>query len=160
MGELLITSSLEPIHEGQAFAKVLPRHVTIWQDFRLPDFHREEFSEEVGRAIEGFSPLEIIGASEAEFGPNNDVPVRRVMALGTGATLVTLHGVLGEIIERHEGEIQNPEWAYENYNPHVTYVDGRALEKGEYAKLTTVELIERVPQQGKLVRNVWNLEEV
>lgn len=160
MSELLITSSLDPIEEGQVFSKGLPRHVTIWQYFELPDFHRDEFIKEVGQAVEGFSPLEIIGLNEDQFGPNNDVPVRRVQALGSGATIITLHTVLGEIIQRHEGTIQNPEWAYENYNPHITYVDGQALNEGEHAKLTTVELIEKTPpSKDKIVRKIWGLDE-
>ncbi len=160
MSELLITSSLDPVNEGDVFPKGLPRHVTIWQYFQLPDFRREAFIEEVGKAIEGFSPLEILGTDYAEFGPNNDVPVRRVRALGSGATLVALHAVLGEVIQRNDGEIRNPEWAFENFNPHTTYVNGRALEEAEYAKLSTVELVEQTPpSKDKIIRNVWELEE-
>lgn len=160
MSELLITSSLDPISEGQTFTRSLPRHITIWQYFDLPDFCRNEFIAEVGRSLEGFDPLGIEGADYAEFGPNRDVPVRRVKSLGRGATLLTLHSVLGAIIERYEGSIENPEWAYEGYNPHVTYVEGRALEEGEQALLQTVELIEkRSLVKEKVVRKVWNLEE-
>ena len=160
MSELLITSSLDPIEKGQVFSKGLPRHVTIWQYFQLPDFHRDVFIAEVGEAVEAFSPLEIMGAECDHFGPNNDVPVRRIMALGSGATLIALHATLGEIINRHDGVIANPEWAYQNYNPHITYVEGQALEEAEYTKLRTVELIERLPaSKDKIVRNIWELED-
>ena len=108
MSELLITSSLGPIEEGQVFSEGLPRHVTIWQYFQLPDFHRQAFIEEASEAIEGFSPLEIIGGQEDRFGPNNDVRVRRIETIGKGATLITLHTVLGEMIQRHEGTVRSP----------------------------------------------------
>ncbi|MGH7218438.1 MAG: hypothetical protein ACREGE_03310 [Candidatus Microsaccharimonas sp.] len=161
MSELLITSSLDPINEGDVFPKGLPRHVTIWQYFKLPDFRREAFAEQVGSAVQGFSPLEILGIDNAEFGPNNDVPVRRVQTLGSGATLIALHAVLGEIIQRNDGEIRNPEWAFENFNPHITYVEGRAIQEGELARLSTVELVEVNPtSKDKIIRNVWELEEV
>lgn len=160
MSELLLTSSIDPIKEGQVFSKGLPRHVTVWQYFNLPDSHNEEFINDVGAALEGFSPLEIIGADNAEFGPRNDTLVRRVNALGRGAALTALHTVLGAIIEQHEGSVRNPEWTYENYNPHVTYVEGRALDEGERVRLRTVELIEKdLASKDKIVRKIWELEE-
>ncbi len=162
MPELLLTSSIDPIKEGDIFPKEvpLPRHVTIWQHFMLPAFHEAAFIEDIGAAVEGFSPLEVIGADYAEFGPYNDRPVRRVIALGTRATVVTLHTVIGTIIQRHDGTIRSPEWAYENYNPHMTYVNGRALEEAEYAKLRTLELIkEDAPTRTKTVNKIWKLEE-
>lgn len=161
MSELLITSSLDQIGEGQVFEHGLPRHVTIWQYFNLPDFHLNKFIAAVGNSLEAFSPLEIVGAEEDEFGPNNDVRVRRVKSLGRGATLEGLHAVLGSVIEQYDGTILEPKWAYEGYNPHITYVDGRALDKDERDILTTVELIQRVPKHPtvKIVRKLWQLEE-
>lgn len=163
MAELLITSSIDPIKEGQVFEHGLPRHVTIWQDFTLPDLHMNEFIADAGNAIEGFSPLEIVAFSGKpdKFGPHHDVPVRRVYALGAGATLYALHAVLGSVIKQYEGEAKNPEWAYRGYNPHVTYVDGRALDEGERELLTTVELIQRDShmKSRKIVRKLWPLEE-
>jgi|GEM_PF-2124557 len=162
MSELLITSSLDPIEEGQVFTEGLPRHVTIWQDFTLPDLHMDEFIQDADATIQAFSPFEILGASRAEFGPHNDVPVRQVISLGRVSTIVALHTLLGGSIHRFDGEIRNPEWAYEGFNPHVTYVNGRALEEAEYAKLSTVELIRRDPEntRHKIVQKVWNLESI
>lgn len=160
MSELLITSSLDPIKEGQALQKGAPRFVTIWQYFELPDFHMNEFIAEAGDAIEGFSPIEIVGRENDMFGPNNDIPVRRIRALGAGATLTALHTVLGSVIEEFEGAIRNPEWAYEGYNPHITYGNGRALEEDEHEILTSVELVEKdAATQQKIIRKIWNLEE-
>ena len=161
MAELLLTSSIDPIEEGQVFEHGLPRHVTIWQDFTLPDLHMEAFIHDVSFTSQAFSPFEILGTEPAEFGPNNDVPVRRIMAVGRAATLTSLHTVLGSVIHRHGGEEKNPEWAYEGFNPHITYVDGRALEKAEYAKLSTIELIQRDPKntKRKIVRKIWELED-
>lgn len=159
MAELLITSSIDPIREGQVFEEGLPRHVTIWQDFTLPDAQLDDFIIDAEGVIKGFLPLEFIGADEALYGPENTVPVRRVTALGRGATAIALHTVLGISIARHDGTPRNPEWAYEGYNPHVTYVDGKALDKNEYVRLGTVELIQRLPEnpKHKAVRKLWEL---
>ena len=160
MAELLFTSSLDPIEQGQTFPKSLPRHVTVWQYFDLPDSHMNEFIADAGGAIEAFSPLEIEGVNDAKFGPNNDVDVRQVKALGKNG-LIALHTSLGLVINRNFGYIRNPEWAYEGYNPHVTYINGRALEEGEHATLQTVELIEKNAEtNAKFVRKVWKLEDV
>lgn len=160
MSELLITSSLDSVKAGQSFVNELPRHVTVWQYFEIADYDINEFIFDVGEAVEGFSPLEIVGAENDNFGPNNDVFVRRIRALGGGATVKALHAVIGSIIEEYEGSIRNPEWAYDGYNPHITYVDGRALEEGEREILTSLELIERDPATKiKSVRKIWQLEE-
>ncbi len=159
MAELLITSSLDPVQEGQVFLKGLPRHVTIWQYFQLPDSYLDALTSTVGEVVEGFSPLEIIGAKRAMFGEHNDTPVRRIKTIGAGATLYALHAVLGAVIEQHEGTIASPEWAYDGFNPRVTYVEGRALRKGEREILTSVELIEKTADKEKVVRNMWHLGE-
>lgn len=161
MAELLITSSLDPIQRGDSFPQgtSLPRHVTVWQYFELPNEHVNEFIAETGNVIEAFSPFDIEGAAYAEFGPHTDVPVRRIKALGQkGTTLIALHSVLGAVIEEYEGMISNPEWAYNGYNPHVTYVNGQALDEGERTTLRTVELIEKdAVSRAKIVRKVWEL---
>lgn len=164
MTELLITSSLDPIKEGDSFSEGtrLPRHVTVWRYFELPDFHVNEFIAETGHAIKGFSPLDIEGTEYADFGPNSDIPVRRIRALGKqGQTLISLHGVLGSVIEKYDGETPDQEYIYEGYKPHVTYVDGRALAEGERATLRTVELIEKdADSHAKIVRKTWELTDV
>lgn len=160
MSELLITSSIDPIKEGQVFEGVpLPRHVTIWQYFTLRDDYTEEFTVEAGKAIEGFSPYEIMGTGEALFGPREDTPVRKIVEYGRGMTLLALHSTLGSVINRYEGQVRNPEWTYQGYTPHVTYVDGKTFDATEYARLDTVELIEKQPTGAKVVRTVWGLEE-
>ena len=80
MAELLITSSLDPIEEGQVF-DVLPRHVTIRQYFSLLDVYLGAFTQEVGRVVEGFSPFEILGTDQAMYGEKADTPVRSVWGL-------------------------------------------------------------------------------
>lgn len=162
MAELLITASLDPIKEREIFPKgvSLPRHVTVWQYVDVLDNRANEFIAEVGNAVEAFSPFEIEGAEYDEFGPNNDIPVRRVKMIGRGATLLTLHTVLGTVVEKYEAHIPNPELVYAGYSPHVTYKDGRALEQGEHATLSTVELIEKNHvSKDKFVRKIWKLEE-
>lgn len=117
----------------------------------------DDFTSRLDGAIEAFAPIDIIGTEEAEFGPGNDVRVRRVVSLGEGATLIALHTVLGEAIVHHDGEMKNPEWAFEGYNPHITYTDGRAIEMGEHAALETVELVKKSEDGSKTIQKVWPL---
>lgn len=182
MAELLITSSLDPIEEEQVFMAELPRHVTIWQYFTIADEYVGEFMITAGEVISPFPPIEIRGIENHDgengpdlFGPNNDTPVRRVEKVGHGATVSALHAVLGGVITQFDGDIHNPEWAYEGYNPHITYttevvreegkglptIRKRALEVGETAVLGTVELIQRFSSpKYKVVRKVWELEDM
>ncbi len=161
MSELLITSHLERLQKGQVFTEDLPLHLTIWQYFTIDGPRVGDFTDELGDVMAGFSPLEIIGAERDDFGQNNDVSVRRVRTLGAGATVCALHAVLGAVIEAYEGRISNPEWAYQNYNPHITYVDGAAIEKGETTTLDQIELVERLQSpKRKIIRQVWALEEI
>jgi len=158
MTELLITSSLDPIKEGQVFSGALPRHVTVWQYFDLPDSHMNEFIAESGDAIEAFPTLGVEGAEYAEFGAKNNVPVRLLKVLGEHATLLSLHASLGAVIEKYDADILQPEWAYDGYKPHITYKDGRALEEGDYVLLNSVELIQKdTNTKSKIVRKIWEL---
>lgn len=91
------------------------------------------------------------------FGANNDTPVRRVIALGYHS-LHALHVELGGVIDRYDGEVKNLAWAYDGFNPHVTYVDNKALGVCEYTTMDTVELVERIDNpKGKRIRKVWEL---
>lgn len=162
---LLFTSSIDPIDEGQVFShpEELPRHVVIWRHFSLLDTSMNDFTQDVGRVIEGFSPLEIIGTDRDHIGEHsNAVIVRRIMAVGMGAcSLVGLRWQLGEIIECHKGFIANAHEAYDGYVPYMPFVHRGALAKNQYTKLASVELIEEdVQTQELIVRNTWGLSEV
>lgn len=158
MSELLLVSSLESVEVGSNLTKSRHPWLTLQQYFTIPEDRFDDFTQRVSGVVEGFDPVIIQGTELAEYGPNNDVPVRRVIALGKGATLAALHTVLGEAIYHHGGDMRNPEWAFEGYNPHVTFVDGRALDEGETATLRTVELVGKDAQGDKVVRNMWRLE--
>lgn len=161
MAELLITSSISPIEEGQVFPGELPLHVTIGQDFYLPDSHLELFERDLEVALGAFSPIEIVGTDNDLFGPNSDKPVRRVTAVGRQATLTAFHTVAMQVVDRYEGVLKNPEWAYEGFQPHITYVNGKALRRGEQALLRQVEVIQRFDANRKIknVRKIQELEE-
>ncbi len=157
MPELLLMSSLNPVTEGQDITQSRHPWVTLQQYFTIPDSRMDAFEQRVGQAAEAFFPIAIQGAERDLFGPDNDVGVRRVAALGKGATLHALHTVLGEVILHHDGEMRNPEWAFEGYNPHITYTDDRALERGEITTLNTVELVGKDAQNHKIIQKIWEL---
>ncbi len=160
MSEFLLSASINDTEVGRSLTKEDARYVTIMQYFTLPEANEAAFATEVGNVAEGFSPFEIEGGEYVEFGPNNDVPARRIVTLGRGATLRALHAVLGAVIEQQDGEISAPEWAYDGYNPHMTYRNGVAIEKGEHATLRTLELSKKMPDGEKVIQNVWEFEEV
>ncbi|UTX51297.1 hypothetical protein KI440_03830 [Candidatus Saccharibacteria bacterium TM7i] len=155
MSELLLISSLDPVEAGENLTESRHPWVTLQQYFTIPDEKMDTFVSRVGEAVEAFSPITVTGTEESDtFGPNEDVRVRRVSAVG----LQALHTVLGEVIYHHDGDIRNPEWAFEGYNPHITYVDGRALKEGEQALLQTVELVGKNDAGDKIIQSVWRLE--
>jgi len=145
--EYLLTSSFEPIVPGQSFAGQLPRHVTIQQYFKLSG-SEQAFKHALTNLTTRFYPIEVTGGQEALYGPNNDVPVRLLHRLGA---LARLHNDTLELVNRFGGTMRNPEWAGAGYNPHVTYVDGRALEEGETATLRNLELIVRKDGEGQKI---------
>lgn len=150
--EFIITSSLDPIKEG--VIDELPRHLTIHQYFSL-DKMSAPMSALVARLQDTvaaqFEPISIIGESEAEFGPNNDVRVRRVRALAGRALLPALHNATLGAIEHFGAVARNPEWRGGGYNPHIAYTTGRALEQDEVGVLPTLELIKITRGLGKKV---------
>lgn len=137
--EYLLTSSIDPIRKGERFVdEPLPRHVTIQQWFMLE--HVPAFKNALQNFATTLAPIEIKAGETAEYGPNNDVPVRLVRSIGR---LASLHTKTGELVERFGGTLKNPEWAGDGYSPHVTYVDGIALEEDEAITLRTLEMIKR-----------------
>jgi len=139
--DYLLTSSIDPVYKGQVFEEGLPRHITIQQWFTLE--RRGAFVNALQNFATTLTPFEITGTEEAMFGPHEDVRVRRVRNV---AKLAMLHDSTLEMIERYgRGSMRNPEWAGDGYNPHVSYVDGIALEEGEVVILKTIELIRRDP---------------
>lgn len=136
--EFLLTSSLEPIKKGQQFEKALPLHVTIQQWFTLES--ERPFYNALQNYAASKSPFEVIGASDALFGPENNVPVRRVRKLGK---LSMLHMQTKELLEKFGGQLRNPEWAGDGYNPHVTYVDDQGIDEDQAIILKTIEIIKR-----------------
>ncbi len=159
MSELLLISSLGGTKEGMNLSAKRQPWLTLQQYFDIPEASLGGFTSRVGQAVEAFSPIEIEGLEDDFFGEKNDTLVRRVQALGGAATLRCLHTVLAEVITHSDGEIRNPEWAFEGYNPHVTYIDGRALAEGEVATLQTVELVGKDPvTNDKIIQKVWQLE--
>ncbi len=138
--EFLLTSSIDPIQKGQFFPNgPLPRHITIQQWFSLKS------EEAVMNSLQNYAttlkPFEVVGGEEALFGPENNVPVRRIQ---NEHRLLKIHADTLEIITRiGGGALANADWAGEGYKPHITYVDGEALEEDEPATLRTIELIKR-----------------
>ena len=142
MANYLLTSSLAPIERGQTFEGSLPLHVTVQQWFSLE--YERAFINALQNLATRFEPFDIEGGDEALFGPNNDLPVRLVRRVGR---LARLHAQTGELVTRFGGELRNPEWAGDRYNPHVTHVDGAELKEGEVVTLRTIELIKSVPDE-------------
>lgn len=81
MSELLLVSSLESVEVGSNLTRSRHPWLTLQQYFTIPEEQMNAFAERVGEAVEAFDPITIQGAEFAEYGPNNDVPVRRVRAL-------------------------------------------------------------------------------
>jgi len=147
MTEFLVTSSLEPLKKGEQFEKELPRHVTVLQWFSVP--YEQAFINSLQNLAARTEPFEITAGEEALFGPNNDVPVRVLRRIGR---LAAIHSDILAIVARQAGEVRNPQWAGDNYHPHITYVDGCALEENETAVLDNLELIRR--EEGEKLKTV------
>lgn len=145
--EYLLTSSIDPIKKGEQYEDSLPRHVTVQQWFTLG--YERAFHNALQNYATTLTPFEIIGDDEALFGPNNDVPVRKVRNIGR---LAAVHTQTKELLEKFGGSLRRPEWAGTGYNPHVTYVDGIAIDRDETVTLKNIELIKR--DEGSTVKTV------
>lgn len=169
MSELLVIGSIDPIAEGRVYADSLPLHVTIAQDFAMPPENIRDFADDLGKVLDAFSPMEIIGTDPALFGPNFDRPVRLVKPIGASAlsSVVALHASVAPLIELRGGVFNNPEWAYSGFNPHALDLDdlgdlgGRYLSEGKQVTMRQIALIKRSDRNRhfKIAEKVWRLEE-
>lgn len=137
--EYLLTSSIEPPKRGELYADwCLPPHVTIHQWFSLE--LQGPFRNALQNLATEHGPIDVIGDTEALYGPDKDIPVRLLRNIGK---LARLHAMTGELIDRFDGVRRNPEWSGEGYSPHVTYANGIAPAEGEIVTLRSLELISR-----------------
>ena len=146
--ERLLVCMLQPVGVGEVFER-LPLHVTVPPWFtatRLPAFKN---------ALSNFAyeqaPLVVEGGEIAMFGAREDIKVRTLRRAGE---LSLMHGKLGQLIQRFEGEV-NTSHTGENYLPHVTNLYEEGLAEGERAELKALQLFNRGDKNTKVVEQVF-----
>jgi hypothetical protein len=102
----------------------LPLHVSVTPPFFLLDEEIPEFSDELDMALRGIEEFEIIAGKKVYFGDDHDRLARRMGGRGLHA----LHRIAMEIASNYYDDIPRT-YTDDHYSPHVTFKDGRGVEK-------------------------------
>ncbi len=140
MPEKLIIASLEPIKVGQTFDS-LPLHVTLMPWFEISDHNTKTLYGYLGTIARKQDFLELIGEDEAMFGPDENVPVRRL----ADANIRQMHRDIELAVRWSEGVACNSDYIREKYQPHVSHTNGRSFERGRTVKLSAMQVVDRDP---------------
>ncbi len=151
MAEKLIVSTLEPVESGQQFES-LPLHVTLMPWFEITQESAITLNRYLKVLAKKTDTLELEGEEEAMFGEDNDVRVRKLAA----SKLCLMHFDILAAINWSDGKCQSP-YIAENYNPHVSFVEGESIGQGETVDVHALQVIEREPKTR--VRTVTDIHD-
>jgi 2'-5' RNA ligase len=151
MAEKLIVSMLEPVESGQQFES-LPLHVTLMPWFEITQESASTLNRYLRVLAKKTDTLELEGEEEVMFGKDEDVRVRKLAA----STLRFVHFEILDAISRSGGRCQSP-YIAENYNPHVSFVEGESIGQGEIVEVHALQVIEREPKTR--VRTVTDIHD-
>lgn len=148
---LLVVATLEPVEPGVIFEKgvKLPPHMTLLPWFELLENQTHRFSLTLTRLAGRYSPLQIKGGEEAYFGPQEDIPVRKLIA---DQAIFQAHHELIRLVATF-GAQTDPRWSGDNYTPHVTHTDKHELQEGDVVTLSAMQLFSRNAKGDKILHS-------
>ncbi len=151
-GEILFALEIEPVQLGE-YTGAMPIHCTVLQWARVSGVSVTELLEKVREAVSNMQPVTLKVEDMANFGENNDVPVDLVRKT---PELQNLHNQLKGIMEKFDATLRNPEWAGENYAPHITRVDtgDYKIYRGQEITTTNLLLVTKIDGIKKIVARV------
>ena len=148
MADLLyIIGFLEEVKENP----IETLHLTIMQDFSIPNRNLRQFLKDLEKISVWFHSMELETTEVDFFGPLNDIQVMKVGGKDL-QELKELHSSIFELIYKMGGNVTNPEYCLENFQPHLT-----GEERNINFVLKDFECIHHSEGFGK---NVLNLQKI
>ncbi len=151
-GEILFALEIAPVQLGE-YTGTMPLHCTALQWSRVSELSLTELLEKVREAVSDMPCITLKVEGPDNFGENNDVPVNLVRKT---QELQSLHEKLRYVMMKFGAILRNPEWAGENYAPHITRVDTSdyKIHKGQEITTTDLLLVTKIDGVKKIVARV------
>lgn len=151
MTRLVVVIPLQPLVTGARFSfRDWPLHVTVVQVFEAS----------ITQSIERMSRFEypaftVTAGDDEGFGPSGGIPVT---VLEPSPQLSALHVSLTDALQPLE--LENPEFAGENYRAHVTIKQHGRVRSGDRIHLSQLALVDLTPGRQREVLAITMLTEV
>jgi hypothetical protein len=140
-----LIASLDSLKIGDTFTE-WPLHLTILPQFHAHELNQDAFNVTVQKQVDVYHHLQIEGRDFAYFGPNNDIPVRKVHSDG----LISLHNDLLDSVLPY---VTDAEWASDyigkDYSPHISDIGSRYFDEGKIVIIRSLHLIARKKENKK-----------
>jgi 2'-5' RNA ligase len=120
-----------------------PLHLTIVPSFELNRVPEVEALSIIEEACQEIGPIPIVPGEEALFGHNEDVPVTKVV--DKEGMLLKLHLVLIKRLGAAGCKFLNPQYALDNYTPHITHKPAAEIPEEEFT-CTSLNVIKKYPR--------------
>lgn len=133
----LLFASINPISKD-AEMDVLPLHVSITPAFNVEPRQNKELSKRLKERVERFNVFTIIGLEASLFGPEEDIPVRKV----GGVYLYEVHDAVLPVVKNVDKQF-SMEYAGEQFSPHVTERANSVMREGERAIVNKLHLAQQ-----------------
>lgn len=152
-----VISLLKDASEGSSFYYTdFPLHVTLAGVFKI-DKPGMRIVDEMQKVLSHQSPFIIEGDEQDMFGPNRDIPVMRIKK---SSELLQLYTLVHDRLVTLGAIYNSPAYQGSGYIAHSTFQKSGKLAKGEKRQLSSVSIIDLLPNGDGYQRKIFKTIEL
>ncbi len=138
---LVMVNLAHPVLELGGDTKKLPLHITVVPPFRHDRIATGHLAREIGEALEGIEPFDVVAGEEVMLGMNE---ADGVLARKVGAqSLYVVHNLLMPVVKGFPGVEIDTRFTDQNYTPHATHTETQRLYKGQTRHIDALYLFQK-----------------
>jgi len=139
-GDLILVHMLEPQAVGSYFScQRWPLHITLLPWFSASAEQVVRLREQLQKLAFAAAPFTVTVGAEAQFGPQQDIPVN---VIADPAALQQLHQALLSLTQLLQISLVNADYVDKNYRAHISRYEGRYANEGDHIALHDFYLVQ------------------
>lgn len=146
-----IVQFFDPVSVGYVYSSgTWPLHSTIIDTFAV-NWSVNEMIIKLTELLRSHTPVESIAEDDGFFGENGQV---HVTLLRRSENLMNLHLDVVKALKDGGLTLNDPQFAYDGFLPHVTVQKHARLSKGEKVRFTALSIVDMFPNEDAYTRKV------
>ena len=143
---------LNPLPNGAEFASTdWPLHVTLAETFAIQQ-DLPTLIDSISTVARHHEPVRTTAVNEANFGPNQDIPV---ILIDMPPTLMSLHNDIVSSLESNCGaSFNNPHYIKDGYVAHSTIRSDTQLHRGDSIIIDSLSIVDMFPDSDPYRRKI------